>query len=187
MRTRPIMPTITLLLMAAGCAMSPSGEFNANKDLVREFTDAANAADWDGLAEIVAEDFTRHSAATAGPPVHSRDEFIELQKIFLGSFPDQHVRLEQLIAEGDLVAALATYSGTQTEAPWGPFRPPVKGCKPPFWPCSAWSRARSPSSGWSGITSPCLHNSGCFHHRPRPPANKGRSRSCGLICRGESL
>lgn len=100
--------------------MSPSGEFNANKDLVREFTDAANAADWDGLAEIVAEDFTRHSAATAGPPVHSRDEFIELQKIFLGSFPDQHVRLEQLIAEGDLVAALATYSGTQT-GPMGAF------------------------------------------------------------------
>lgn len=114
MTTRTMVLAITILLMAVGCATSPNGELNANKDLVREFTEAANKADWDGLAGIVAEDFTRHSAATAGPPVTSRDEFIELQKVFLGSFPDQHVRLEQLVAEGHLVAALATYTGTMT-------------------------------------------------------------------------
>ena len=131
MGTRAIVPAVTLLLMAVGCATSPSGELTANKDLVREFTEAVNAADWDRLAEIVAEDFTRHSAATTGPPVTSRDEFIQLQKEFLSSFPDQHVTLRQLVAEGDLVAGLATYSGTQT-GPMGDFPATGKAVQAPF-------------------------------------------------------
>jgi steroid delta-isomerase-like uncharacterized protein len=131
MRTRAIVPALSVLVMAVGCATSPSGELNFNKDLVRAFTEAGNAADWNGLAEIVAEDFTRHSAATAGPPVTSRDEFIELQKVFLSSFPDQHVKLEQLVAEGNLVAALATYSGTQT-GPMGDFLATGKAVQAPF-------------------------------------------------------
>lgn len=131
MRRIPMVPVITVLLMAVGCATSPSGDLNANKELVREFTEASNAADWDGLAGIAAENFTRHSAATAGPPVTSRDEFIELQKIFLGSFPDQNVALQQLVAEGDLVAALATYSGTQT-GPMAGFPATGKAVKAPF-------------------------------------------------------
>jgi steroid delta-isomerase-like uncharacterized protein len=131
MRTRAIVSAVTFLVVAVGCATSPSGELNANKDLVREFTEAANAADWDGLAEIVAKDFTRHSAATDAPAVTSRDGFIELQKIFLSSFPDQRVLLEQLVAEGDLVAALATYSGTQT-GPMGDFPATGKTVQAPF-------------------------------------------------------
>lgn len=128
---KAIVPVVTLLVIGVGCATSPSGELDANKDLVREFTEATNAADWDGLAEIVADDFSRHSAATTGPPVSSRDEFIQLQKVFLGSFPDQHVRLEQLVAEGDLVAALATYSGTQT-GPMGDFPATGRTVQAPF-------------------------------------------------------
>lgn len=131
MRTSVIVPALTVLVMTVGCATSPSGDLNSNKDLVRAFTEATNAADWNGLAEIVAEDFTRHSAATAGPPVTSRDEFIELQKGFLSSFPDQHVKLQQLVAEGDLVAALATYTGTQT-GPMGDFAATGKPVQAPF-------------------------------------------------------
>ncbi len=131
MRTRPMVPAIAVLLMAVGCATSPSGDLDANKDLVREFTETANGADWDGLAEIVAVDFTRHSAATAGPPVTSRDELVELQKILLGSLPDQHVALQQLVAEGDLVAALTTYSGTQT-GPMGARPATGKKVQAPF-------------------------------------------------------
>jgi steroid delta-isomerase-like uncharacterized protein len=131
MRTRAIVPAMSFLLMAVGCAASSSGELDANKDLVREFTEATNAADWDGLAEIVTEDLIRHSAGTSGPSVTSRDEFIDLQKGFLTSFPDQHVRLEQLVAEKNFVSARATYSGTQT-GPMGDFPATGKQVQAPF-------------------------------------------------------
>lgn len=131
MRAGATLAAVILPIFAVGCTATPSARLDANKDLVRQFTEATNAADWDGLAEIVAEDFTRHSAATAGPPVTSRDEFIRLQKTFLASFPDQHVRLEQLVAEGDLVAARATYSGTQS-GPMGDFPATGKAVQAPF-------------------------------------------------------
>jgi steroid delta-isomerase-like uncharacterized protein len=79
----------------------------------------------------VTEDFTRHSAATAGPLVTSRDQFIQLQKSFLVTFPDQRVTLQQLVAEGDRVAALATYSGTQT-GPMDGFPTTGKAVQAPF-------------------------------------------------------
>lgn len=129
----PRTATVTVIasLLAMGCAQSPSAPLEANKDLVGRFTDATNVADWDALAEIVTQDFTRHSAATSGPPVTSRDEFIQLQQSFLLSFPDQHVTMEQLIAEGDYVAARAVYTGTQT-GPMGEFPATGRAVEAPF-------------------------------------------------------
>ncbi|UCC85010.1 MAG: ester cyclase [Gemmatimonadota bacterium] len=109
-----------LAAAAVGCAPLPTAELEANKDLVRRFTDALNAADWDALDELATEDFTRHSEATAGPQANSREEFIQLQESFLVTFPDQRVTIEKLIAEGDNVALLAKYSGTQT-GPMGDY------------------------------------------------------------------
>lgn len=103
-----------LAVVTVGCAPLPTAQLEANKDLVRRFTEALNAADWDALDELVTEDFSRHSQATAGPQVNSREEFIQLQESFLVSVPDQRVTIQKLIAEGDEVAALATYAGTQT-------------------------------------------------------------------------
>lgn len=113
---RPSTLVLSSLLAAAavGCAPSPTAQLEANKDLVRRFTEALNTANWDALDELVTEGFTRHSQATAGPQVNSREEFVRLQESFLVSFPDQKVTIEKLIAEGDEVAALATYSGTHT-------------------------------------------------------------------------
>lgn len=127
--------TLTALLVASpltlNCGGSPSAHLEANKDLVHRFTAATNAADWDALAEIVAEDFVRHSAATTGPPVTSRDAFVQLQEAFLVSFPDQHVTMERLIAEGDYVAARAVYTGTQT-GPMGEFPATGRRVEAPF-------------------------------------------------------
>jgi steroid delta-isomerase-like uncharacterized protein len=93
---------------------SSSSQAEINKDLVRRFTEVSNATDWDALRDIVTDDFRRHSSATEGPPVTSRDAFIALQKSFLVSFPDQRVTIEQMVAEGDRVAILARYTATHT-------------------------------------------------------------------------
>ncbi|NIT61865.1 MAG: ester cyclase, partial [Aliifodinibius sp.] len=61
----------------------------------------------------VAPNFVRHSQATPDVQVKSLEEFKQLQKEFLKSIPDQKVTIEKLVAEGNYVAGLATYSGTQ--------------------------------------------------------------------------
>ena len=131
MRPSAFFATMSLLLIVAACSPSPCAELEANKQLVRQFTEATNAADWEALAAVVSKDFTRHSAATAGPPVTSRDAFIELQESFLVSLPDQHVTIQQLVAEGDLVAGLSTYSGTHT-GPMGDIPPTGLAAEMPF-------------------------------------------------------
>lgn len=131
MRPTLFIPVVGLLLTAMGCAPEPTVQLEANKELIRRFTEAINAADWEALADLVADDFKRHSAATAGPPVTSRQAFIALQESFLVSFPDQRVDIQQLVAEGDRVAALATYSGTQT-GPMGDFPPTGLAVETPF-------------------------------------------------------
>jgi steroid delta-isomerase-like uncharacterized protein len=131
MRPSALFATMGLLLMATGCSPAPSAQLEANKELVRKFGEATNAADWEALAGLVSEGFVRHSAATAGPPVNSREAFIQLQESFLVSFPDQHVTLQQLVADGDRVAILATYSGTHT-GPMGDIPPTGLTVESPF-------------------------------------------------------
>ena len=114
MQLKTLILLTALLALVSGCEAAPDAQLQTKKNLIRRFTDLTNAADWDGLAEVVAVNFTRHSAATPGPPVTSREQFVALQKGFLRTFPDQHVTIQQLVAEGDRVAILATYSGTQT-------------------------------------------------------------------------
>ena len=51
-------------------------DLEANKDLIRRFAEVINAADWDGLDDLLTEDFKRHSQATADMPVlSSREEW----------------------------------------------------------------------------------------------------------------
>jgi len=123
--TAPILLTMAMLAACTGSARQEE----ANKELVRAFAAALNAADWEALDGIVAEDLVRHSEATGGPPVTSRADFVRLQQRFRESFPDQQVTLESLIAEEDRVAALARYRGTNTG--------PLAGAAPTGRPVSA--------------------------------------------------
>lgn len=131
MRMSALLPVIGFSLLAFGCAPEPSAQLEANKDLVRQFGEALNAADWEALAGLVAEDLHRHSAATEGPPVTSLDQFIQLQESFLASIPDQRVTMHDMVAEGDRVAILATYTGTNT-GPMGDVPATGKAVEAPF-------------------------------------------------------
>ncbi len=119
------------LLLIGGCAAQSPVDLEPNKDLVRLFTSALNAADWVGLDSIISPDFQRHSQATPGAEVRSAAEFRALQEEFLKGVPDQRVELGMLLAEGDLVTARAVYRGTQT-GQMGPFPPTGKAFESTF-------------------------------------------------------
>lgn len=75
-----------------------------NKQLIRRFVEAINRQDWTVLPELVASDFVRHSEA-AGRLTRSRDELIDFLRGEARRFPDAQESIEDLIAEGDKVAA----------------------------------------------------------------------------------
>jgi len=102
-----------LFMVLLGCD-NPSKRLETNKNLIHRFTEATNAADWDTFDELLTTDFSRHCQATPNVQVNSREEFIKLQESFVASMPDQKITIKMLIAEGDKVAAYATYSGTLT-------------------------------------------------------------------------
>ncbi len=126
MNKKLVTVVLGLTAVALACAPRPSEKLTANKDLVRRFTAVLNAGDFDALDGLLTEDFSRHSQATPDVEVRSREDFKKLQKKFAAISPDQHIEIEMLVAEADKVAALATYTGTQT-GPMGSF--PATGKK----------------------------------------------------------
>jgi steroid delta-isomerase-like uncharacterized protein len=83
-----------------------------NKELVRRaFDDATNEGRLDVLDEILAPDFVRHDLGggrdMTGP--ESIKRFIAGQR---AAFPDLHVTIEELVAEGDIVVARYSATGT---------------------------------------------------------------------------
>ncbi len=117
---------ITLLgLVLAACGPTQDDQIIANKELIKEFANVTNNADWGAFDSLLSDDFLRHSQATPGAEINSREAFVKLQEAFLESCPDQKITIHMLVAEGDKVAAYATYSGTQT-GPLGDLPPKGK-------------------------------------------------------------
>ncbi|HEY5654614.1 MAG TPA: ester cyclase, partial [Woeseiaceae bacterium] len=79
---------ISLLL---ACSPKESELLAANKALVREFVDIGNARQFDRLAEVVADDFVRHSQATPGLVITNRDAFRAFMEQDILTFPDSQV------------------------------------------------------------------------------------------------
>jgi predicted ester cyclase len=71
--------------------------------------------------EVFADDYVRHdlrpTQAAPGPTGQA-----QIAEAFRAAFPDLHWRVDLLVAEGDLVAARWTASGTHTGA-WGGLAP----------------------------------------------------------------
>ncbi len=92
-------------------------DLERNKRIVLAFVDAVNAQDWDALDRLVAPEFVRHSDAAGEPGVRSRDDLKWFLRNEHLTFPDVRETVEDLVAEGDRVAARHLLTGTQT----GPF------------------------------------------------------------------
>lgn len=120
MKKNKILFSFTLLLVIVIACDNQQEKLEANKSLVNRFTEATNSANWDAFDQLLTDNFTRHCKATPNVQVNSREEFKKLQESFFSSMPDQKITVEMLIAEGDKVAAYATYTGTLT-GPMGEF------------------------------------------------------------------
>lgn len=88
---------------------------NANKALFNEFIERVwNRKELERLDDYFAPDFIDHSA----PP--GQDTGIEGARqvfgMFLDAFPDCHINVEFLIAEGDLLVARDNFRGTHRQS-----------------------------------------------------------------------
>ena len=97
-----------------------------NKEIATQMINAINDRDYDMLDEVIAPDLVRHCQATPDINIKSLEEMKEFLKGDLKVFPNSHIDIEMLIAEGDLVAGLFTFAATQ-EGAMGPF--PATGKK----------------------------------------------------------
>ncbi len=84
----------------------------ANKELVRRYQEAHNTNDLDALNGIVAADLIAHSLMPGLPPGLEGGKLVH--QMAVGAFPDFHATIEDLIAEGDKVAARMIFRGTHT-------------------------------------------------------------------------
>jgi len=82
-----------------------------NKALVRRFVeDGINNANMAIFDELLAEDVLDHYAPPGSPP--GRDGWKQNNLNFKAAFPDGRWAIVDMIADGDLVAARALFSGT---------------------------------------------------------------------------
>ena len=88
----------------------------SHKALARSFVEAVNAKDWPRLRALVTDGFTRHSTAAGEPGIRSRQDLIDFLEGEYLSFPDATESIEDLVEEGDRVAARHRFRGTQTGA-----------------------------------------------------------------------
>ena len=84
----------------------------ANKAIVRRYQQLLNKNKLDALGEVVAEDFQMPDLFPGLPQGIAGARMIH--QIGIAGMPDWHVTIEDLIAEGDKVAARITMTGTQT-------------------------------------------------------------------------
>ena len=107
MRCRTAAPRFSWTVVRSG-AMS----LEANKDLVRRYQDILNAGDLEALGTVVATDIRMPTAFPGFPPGLAGATAIAAANIQM--IPDFHVSIEELIGEGDRVAAFITITGTHT-------------------------------------------------------------------------
>jgi len=121
-----------LATLLVGCGPSVQEQLEANKAIVRQFAASIDTGDWDALDTLVAADIRRHSrATTANPEIRGLHEFKQHEQARHTPWPDGHVTYEIMVAEGDFVAAYATFTGTQ-RGQLGPFPPTDRSVEAKF-------------------------------------------------------
>jgi steroid delta-isomerase-like uncharacterized protein len=121
----PVLLTILFTGLLLATSLQAAQALERNKQIVRLQAQAYNERDLDLLAQTTADDLLRHCQATPDIQVDSLEDFVAFLKGDWETFPDAMLTIEQMVAEGDRVAAFVTYTGTQT-GQMGPFPPSGK-------------------------------------------------------------
>ena len=88
-----------------------------NKALVRRYQAAYNTNQLDDLDPVVAADIQTPAMLPGFPP--GLEGIKQLHRMTVDAWPDVHVTIEDLIAEGDRVAARVTVSATPQKEAFG--------------------------------------------------------------------
>jgi predicted ester cyclase len=92
-------------------ANAAQSQDDANKALVSRYYEIVNLPDLKGYEDLLAPDYKRYTSDNT-PPI-SGDANKKRLLGFHAVFPDFQLTIEQIVAEGDLVAAHETFTGTQ--------------------------------------------------------------------------
>jgi predicted ester cyclase len=93
--------------------LDQQSEAERNKAVVRRFIEEIqNRKDWSVFDELNAPDFVNLSAPPGMP--NDREGGKMYLSSFLSAFPDSHITIDDMIAEGDRVATKKTFTGTHT-------------------------------------------------------------------------
>ena len=86
---------------------------DANKAVIRRFVEEVqNQKDFGAYDELNAPDFVNLSAPPGVPPDKEGGKMY--LGGFLGAFPDSTFTIDEMVAEGDVVATKKTFTGTHT-------------------------------------------------------------------------
>jgi steroid delta-isomerase-like uncharacterized protein len=84
----------------------------ANKAVVRRFIDEVwNGGDLDAIDELISEDHVDHDPGREGTP-GGREGMRAFVQMYRTAYPDTHIEMGEMVAEGDLVAGNWTATGT---------------------------------------------------------------------------
>lgn len=87
-------------------------QIEENKDIARrDIEEAWNKGNLDIVEEYVDEDFVCHDPAFPGD-IRGPDGYKQLVGMYRSAFPDAHLTIEELVAEGDTVVVRWTGRGT---------------------------------------------------------------------------
>lgn len=107
----PVIALGVLLGFMAGCEGKKMAKLEKNKAIVRRAWEIWNQKNLATADELLAADYLEHVPGAS--PVQSLEDFKQSHPVFLTGFPDLHVTVEDLIAEGgDKVACRWIWRGT---------------------------------------------------------------------------
>jgi steroid delta-isomerase-like uncharacterized protein len=108
-RTAVLLFALIVSLAVTGIFVSRNAQTEANKTAYRRFMEEAfNQQQFDRIANYMAADMVEHTPGLSPGAAGVRSDF----EMFASAFPDMHLTIEEVIAEGDRVAARYYWTGT---------------------------------------------------------------------------